>query len=319
MRRLLRRSAYAALAIPSQPTIRSISSSCARLKDPRTGQIVNDFAHLRDTYATPKHPLVLAHGLFGFAELRLPVLPTIYYWHGIREALLANKATVITPSVPPSSAISHRAEHLAAHIQRSVPPGTPVNILAHSMGGLDSRYLISRLKGHNVKIASLTTIATPHRGSPVADLLVEPDAAGPIHLPRLYGVLSRLGLGTEAFEQLTTRYMREQFNPQTPDAADVRYFSYGADMMGPPGLFNTFRYSFGVINKVEGPNDGLVSVESSRWGEYQGTLMGMNHLDLINWQNRLRWAVRGWMGMAKTFNAVAFYMGIADMLAKEGL
>lgn len=29
--------------------------------------------------------------------------------------------------------------------------------------------------------------------------------------------------------------------------------------------------------------------------------------------------MREWMGMRRTFNAVAFYLDVADMLAKEGL
>lgn len=33
----------------------------------------------------------------------------------------------------------------------------------------------------------------------------------------------------------------------------------------------------------------LKSVESSRWGDYKGTLIGVSHLDLINWTNRLKW------------------------------
>ena len=44
----------------------------------------------------------------------------------------------------------------------------------------------------------------------------------------------------------------------------------------------------------EGPNDGLVSVMSSQWGGedgYKGTLLGVSHLDLINWTNRVRWLV----------------------------
>ena len=52
-----------------------------------------------------------------------------------------------------------------------------------------------------------------------------------------------------------------------------------------------FRQSHRIIQDVEGPNDGLVSVESSKWGTYKGTLVGVSHLDLINWTNRLRWMV----------------------------
>ena len=42
-----------------------------------------------------------------------------------------------------------------------------------------------------------------------------------------------------------------------------------------------FRPSHRIIEKEEGPNDGLVSVESSMWGDYKGTLEGVSHLDLI--------------------------------------
>ena len=250
-----------------------------------------------------------------------------------------NGSSVYATSVAPSSSIAERAAQLADGIaaqqqeqqqQQSSDSTTtttsseptqpqPVNIIAHSLGGLDARYMISHLKHKHpsVRVASLTTIATPHRGSPVADYFVE-KGAGPIHLPKLYGLIERTGLGTEAFEQLSTRYMTTEFNPATPDEAGVRYFSYGADIGGTPPLLSLFRHPHGVIARAEGPNDGLVSVESSRWGEYQGTLEGVSHLDLINWPNRMRWAVRQWVGFRKTFNAVALYLGIADMLAKEG-
>ena len=99
-----------------------------------------------------------------------------------------------------------------------------------------------------------------------------------------------------------------------------------------------FRKSHNVIEPVEGANDGLVSVESSRWGEYKGTLDNVSHLDLINWTNRLRWYMFELTGHKRNFNAIAFYLHItgecnaatayllvvqsltfrADMLAKEG-
>ena len=59
-----------------------------------------------------------------------------------------------------------------------------------------------------------------------------------------------------------------------------------------PSLWSAFRQSHRIVEKAEGPNDGLVSVASSRWGGengYKGTLNGVSHLDLINWTNRLRW------------------------------
>ncbi|KAF9896732.1 hypothetical protein BX616_006861 [Lobosporangium transversale] len=47
--------------------------------------------------------------------------------------------------------------------------GMPINFVAHSMGGLDCRYLISHIHNKNYTVQSLTTLSTPHRGSPVMD------------------------------------------------------------------------------------------------------------------------------------------------------
>lgn len=287
-----------------------------RLKD-LGKQIYDEYASIREHYATPKHPIVLAHGLLGFAELKIggEWLPAIQYWRGITDALRANGIKVITAAVPPSGSIEHRAEKLACGIA-DVAQGNSVNIIAHSMGGLDARYMISHLQPKNVSVRSLVTVASPHRGSAFADYLL--DEIGKDRLPNVYKFAESIGMETGAFEQLTQRYMTEEFNPRTPDDPGVRYFSYGA-MMDQPPLFSPFRLSHRIISDIEGPNDGLVSVTSSKWGSYKGTLVGVSHLDLINWTNRLRWTLRKWIGQGPTFNAIAFYLDIADMLAKENL
>ena len=94
------------------------------------------------------------------------------------------------------------------------------------MGGLDSRYMISHLQPSNVKVRSLVTVASPHHGSSFADYLF--DEIGTERIPEIYKILDRLGIETGAFEQLTTKYMKNDFNPRTPDDPDVSYFSYGA-------------------------------------------------------------------------------------------
>ena len=61
-----------------------------------------------------------------------------------------------------------------------------------------------------------------------------------------------------------------------------------------PKLWSVFRLSHRILQQIEGYNDGLVSVASSRWGGahgYKGTLVDVSHLDLINWTNRLKWLV----------------------------
>ncbi|KAH6683339.1 Alpha/Beta hydrolase protein [Halenospora varia] len=288
--------------------------------DPRINDlgraIEDDFATIRENYATPKHPIVLAHGLLGFDELKVggEILPGIHYWRGITDAMRANGIEVITTSVPASASIEERALKLGRDIAEKAN-GKSVNIIAHSMGGLDARYMISKLKPENVNVLSLTTIASPHRGSSYADFFL--DEIGPYYLPRIYKFLESRGIGTGAFSQLTRKYMREKFNPNTPDLPGVRYFSYGATF--DPGFLSWFRQPHSIVDKFEGPNDGLVSVESARWGTYKGTLVGVSHLDLINWKNRIQALLLGLAGVESKFNAIAFYLDIADMLAKEGL
>lgn len=61
-----------------------------------------------------------------------------------------------------------------------------------------------------------------------------------------------------------------------------------------PKWWSVFRSSHRILERLEGYNDGLVSVASSRWGGdngYKGTLVDVSHLDLINWSNRLKWLV----------------------------
>lgn len=211
----------------------------------------------------------------GFNELRLPgiPLPGIQYWRGITEAMRGNGIEVIIASVPASGSIEERALKLGQDIAGKAN-GKSVNIIAHSMGGLDARYMISQLQPDNVEVLSLTTVATPHRGSAFADYCF--DIIGPKRLPYLYKLVEATGLETGAFKQLTRKYMIEEFNPKTPDDPTVRYFSYGA--VAKPGWFSAFRQPHKVMNVMEGPNDGLVSVASSKWGTYKGTLVNCSHL-----------------------------------------
>ncbi|KAI6712618.1 triacylglycerol lipase [Diplocarpon mali] len=288
--------------------------------DPRINDlgraIEDDFATIRANYKTPKNPIVLAHGLLGFDEIRIAgsVFPSLHYWRGITEAMRANGVEVITASVPASASIEARALKLGQDIA-SKANGKSVNIIAHSMGGLDARYMISRLQPDNVNVLSLTTIASPHRGSSFADFVFE--EIGPSYVPHVYNMLQRVGIETGAFKQLTRKYMQEEFNTKTPDAPGVRYFSYGATVN--PSIWSAFRQPHRIVQRMEGPNDGLVSVESAKWGTYKGTLVDVSHLDLINWTNRLRLLVWNITGIERKFNAMAFYLDIADMLAKEGL
>ena len=67
-----------------------------------------------------------------------------------------------------TGSIQSRAARLDEQLQ-SHARGRGINFLAHSMGGLDCRHLISHIKPAEYAPLSLTCISTPHRGSPFMD------------------------------------------------------------------------------------------------------------------------------------------------------
>lgn len=63
-----------------------------------------------------------------------------------------------------TGSIYERAERLHRSLKETVK-GKEVNLVAHSMGGLDCRHLLTHIQPSEYRALSLTTLATPHRGS----------------------------------------------------------------------------------------------------------------------------------------------------------
>jgi triacylglycerol lipase len=123
--------------VPRLCCVKKFHASPPRLEDPRLKEIgtvfQDEFAAIRTQYQAPKNPIILAHGLLGFDELRLVpthLLPGIHYWRGITEALAAKDIEVITATVPPSGSIERRAERLSECIAQKAQ-GKAVNIIAY--------------------------------------------------------------------------------------------------------------------------------------------------------------------------------------------
>jgi triacylglycerol lipase len=216
-------------------------------------------------------PVVLVHGLFGFGRYKVAGCTVANYFPGIAEALEAAGNRVFVPSMSPTGGTMQRAgqlkEFMLAHV-----PNEPVHLIAHSLGGLDSRYMISKL-GMADRVLTLTTLGTPHRGTSFADWGIR--RLGRIAQP----VLEFIGMPTQAFYDLTTTRCAA-FNEQVPDAPSVRYFSvagqHHGDIRNPEWLL-----SHRIVTRAEGSNDGIVAVESARYGEQLDVWEG-DHLSLVN-------------------------------------
>jgi triacylglycerol lipase len=197
------------------------------------------------------------------------------------------------------------------------------NLIAHSQAGLDARYLVSSL-GYGGQIASVTTIATPHRGTVVADA-----AAGLLEGLPLDGWLVEqaastltglLGAGPAqavgAIEGLTTTHAA-LFNQANPDDPRVAYASWSGRTCGvlEPGcqlahageiVHPLLGPTYTLISLLEGPNDGMVGMRSSMWGQHLGSVPA-DHFDQI-----------GQIAGSTSYDHIGFFLGEADRLATTG-
>lgn len=140
------------------------------------------------------------------------------------------------------------------------------------MGGIDCRYLTTHLTKRKFSVLSITTIATPHRGSTFANHFLATLGKGRMDsFLSLLDLLPNGGGDGKAFECLTIESMRK-FNEEVPDVPGVKYFSWGS--VYEPGFVDTWKWPHSVVLEKEGPNDGLVSVESAKWVS--------THLDLVS-------------------------------------
>lgn len=114
----------------------------------------------------PPYPIVLVHGFSGFTDLG----PLDYFFQVVDE-LSAEGHVVYAPALPPYNGSDDRARVLARVIDDVLAEThkRKVHLIAHSQGGVDSRRVVAGL-GYADKVASLTTIASPHRGTDLADV-----------------------------------------------------------------------------------------------------------------------------------------------------
>jgi len=285
------------------------------------------------------YPIVLAHGLAGFERFG-----PINYFFKVGADLRARGEKVVEAEVSPYEYSAVRAQQLASFVDRarSQYGACKVNIIAHSQGGIDARYLISSL-GYGDRVASLITVSTPHRGAPVADIvggLLPGYADGTINLilKAIQGLTSDAPGNPSvrnALTQLTTTYMNNTFNPRNPNDSRVRYYSVAGRsglktgstvcsggrwansgrvdasdlLLTPTESITALTYGGTLLNPVV--NDGLVSVSSAKWGTFLGCIPG-DHFDEIGQIADLG------TDLLSGFNHINFYRQLVSTLHTDG-
>jgi triacylglycerol lipase len=166
-----------------------------------------------------------------------------------------------------------RAGQLKEQIETALAPGgrldpsQTTHIIAHSMGGLDSRYLLSPANPtpNNLPIRSLTTIGTPHFGSPIADAVDNPLV--PQSVKDVIGaVLAKFDISLEGLRDLRTDRCKA-FSATHRDRPGVDYACIaGIGRSGFVKAWGLFVPLHAFISlQTNEDSDGLVTRSSSQW------------------------------------------------------
>lgn len=229
---------------------------------------------------TTKYPIVLVHGM---------ILKDFRFYRAfrkIRDFLKDEGCRVYVLTHDGIGTMANNAAQMKEMIEKILETEQveKVNLIAHSKGGVDSRYMISYLDMED-KVASLTTLSSPHHGSKMcAKLLKMPKwmakfisfwanfwyrIFGDKH-PDLYTLAT----------QLTDEYF-VKFNEETPNSEKVYYQSYSSDLEHRKWVKMYFSHRFS--RWCEGSaTDGIVAVESSKWGEYRGNMPDdYDHMEMV--------------------------------------
>ena len=234
-----------------------------------------------------KYPLLMVHGVF-FRDSKY-----MNYWGRIPKESEANGAKVFYGNQQSAASVADSGKELAERIRQIVTETgcEKVNIIAHSKGGLDSRYAISML-GMDQYVASLTTINTPHRGCLFADYLLNkiPEKVKNKVASAYNAALRKVGDPNPDFLSAVwdlTAASCEKLNQEVLDKSGVYYQSVGSKLNVASGGRFPLNFSHHLVQYFDGPNDGLVAATSFPWGENYTFLTttekrGISHGDMID-------------------------------------
>ena len=234
-----------------------------------------------------KYPILLVHGIFFRDNGRFA------YWGRIPEELRQNGATVFFGNQPSAASIPECARILTNRIKqiKKETGCEKVNIIAHSKGGLDCRYAMA-FCGAAPHVASLTTVSTPHRGSPFADYLLNKIShKSQKRICYIYNkTLNKFGEPEAdlitASRQLTTDYCIS-LDKRMPPPKGVFCQSIGSTLIKPRKGHFPINITGFVMANITQANDGLVCEDSFAWGERYTLInpdspIGVSHSDVTD-------------------------------------
>ncbi len=257
-----------------------------------------------------RYPIVLVHGL---------AMKDCFFmksWGKIDRILRIQGHTVYKSGIDAFGTVETNAVQLKEEIDAILAEtgAEKVNLIAHSKGGLDAKYMIRELR-MAPRVASLTTLCTPHRGSPIASFVLRfPRFA--VKLAAFWINLFYRLLGDRQPDSFTAcEELRriEHLETETVNVAEgVLCQSFSASVKPGKGDFvmNIPLFFSRFIEKGH-LTDGLVPRDSAVFGNYRGDCVhdSVSHTEIVDFM------VRG----KKRDKIFAFYSSLCEELVLAGL
>ena len=252
-----------------------------------------------------KYPIILVHGMM-IRDFR-------FYrsFRVIEKYLRDNGVKVYVSNQDAIGTVDNNARQLLCEIQEICKREgcDKVNIIAHSKGGLDSRYMISTL-GMEKNVATLTTLSTPHRGSRMCRRILRM----PRTLARFVSFFVNLSyriLGDKKPDLYTlaneiTDVAMAEFNENNKNSDSVFYQSFASNAKNEKDFVAFLPKKISEYLENES-TDGVVSYSSSIWGKHAGD-MDCNHFRMV-----------GLYGSKKNLKGICdFYLKVIEELSARG-
>jgi triacylglycerol lipase len=267
------------------------------------------------------YPVVLAHGILGFDDSSGFAAGALKYWGGMDDYLKSEGADTLTPGKTAMANLDVRAQQQKDQILYWMAANgySKVNIIGHSQGAIDTRYMISNL-GMSSKVRIYTSLNGVNHGTPVADIALgvvpnwmEPFVASVVNafMGFVYADNEQDLVGMT--ESLTIQYANA-VNAASPDKYGVKYYSYGshmawADPVQHPLMFalHPVTWTGGLFYGVGASNDGVVPESSQHYGTWKGGpdygifTSGIDHLQATNFE----WGGQTWYDVEGYFLEMA--------------
>ena len=277
-------------------------------------------------YGTTKYPILLLHGVAAKSEVL-----GAHYFGRLPKALKSKGYEVFDGNHLAWGSFDQNANILYEDINYKTEElgYEKVNIISHSKGGLDARYMLWKYSpvGISNRVASLTTLNTPHRGSVTADSLfaVVPDSLHWIPVMITNVIAAFQGeWNTDSlavYQSMRTEDMAFLNaiigDPSEGCAYEVYCQSYSSIVT--ESIADKFSQTLAWLNKQLGKpvNDGLVAGEHSQFGHFRGLVKpdqgdSISHLGIID---------RGRIishGGTPGFDPISFYHDILLDLEEKG-